>query len=182
MKTYLKQSWIDPRIKIKNSDKGKGMFAKAPINNGEVVTVWGGTIFTDEEKKKGLVKKHTASAIDEGLWIGSHLDEPDYPDQYLNHSCDPNIWMGDEVTLVARRDIQVGEEITADYALWSIDEDWVMDEECRCGSPLCRHKITGQDWKIPELQQRYKDHFTPFINQRIVFEGSGANKKHRQNW
>jgi hypothetical protein len=172
MKTYLKESWIDPRIETRQSSKGMGMFATAPIKEGEIVTIWGGTVFTNEEKEKGLVKKYTASRLDEDHWLGSALDEPDVDDQLLNHSCDPNIWMQDEVTFVARRDIEAGEEITADYSTWSIDENWVMDEECRCGSPLCRHRITGNDWKLPELQERYKDHFVPFINERIRLENS----------
>src|SRR4051794_18325559 len=37
-------------------------------------------------------------------------------DAYMNHSCDPNTWWQDDDTLVARRDIQVGEEVTYDYA------------------------------------------------------------------
>ena len=35
-------------------------------------------------------------------------------DEYLNHSCDANAWLEDEVTLTARRDIAAGEEITLD--------------------------------------------------------------------
>jgi hypothetical protein len=44
------------------------------------------------------------------------------PDHYLNHSCDPNVWMIDEVTLAARRDIAKGEEVVADYAMWDESE------------------------------------------------------------
>ncbi len=167
MKVYLKQSWLDPRIEVRTSSKGLGMFAVAPIKQGEVVSIWGGDVFTNYEKEAGVVKKYTASCIDEHHWLGSPSDAPDLPDQYLNHSCDPNLWLIDEITLVARRDISVGEEITADYSTWSIDETWVMDELCRCGSPLCRHRITGNDWKLKELQERYKGHFVPFINKRI---------------
>ena len=167
MKEYRKQSWIDPRVDLRQSTKGLGMFANASIKEGEVVTIWGGSVFTNKEKAAGKVKKYTASRLDENHWLGSHLDEPDVEDQYLNHSCDPNIWMTHEVTFVARRDIPTSEEITADYSTWSIDENWVMDEPCRCGRSLCRHSITGTDWKLPELQERYRGHFVPFINERI---------------
>ena len=84
----------------------------------------------------------------------------------MNHSCDPNIWMSDAFTLSARRRIEPGEELTADYALWLYDVDWVLDP-CRCGSPLCRGRVTGRDWQLPELQVRYAGHFTPFINRLI---------------
>ena len=167
MRSYAKESWIDPRVEVRESEKGKGMFTTAPIKEGEVVTIWGGSVFTNEEKKAGLVKKYTASRIDEGHWLGSNLDEPDSPDQYLNHSCDPNLWLIDEVTLVARRDIAADEELTADYSTWSVDESWIMDEPCRCGVPQCRHSVTGSDWKLKDLQERYRGHFVPFINERI---------------
>jgi hypothetical protein len=48
--------------------------------------------------------------------------------------------------------------ITADYALWEADERFVSRWECRCGSTLCRGRITGNDWKDKGLQERYKGH------------------------
>jgi SET domain-containing protein len=36
--------------------------------------------------------------------------------RYGNHSCDPNLWHADVVTITARRDIAAGEELTIDYA------------------------------------------------------------------
>jgi len=168
MKPYPKDSWIDPRIEIRTTaSMGKGMFAHEPIRAGECVIIWGGTVFTEEERKRGLIKKYTTSGIAEGLYLGSKLDDPDVPDQFMNHSCDPSLWMKDENTLMARRDIATGDEVTADYAMWTTDENWAMDEACRCGSSLCRTKVTGNDWKLNELRERYQGHFVPFINERI---------------
>lgn len=31
----------------------------------------------------------------------------------------------------------------------------------------CRGRITGNDWQLPELQERYGDHFLPYINDLI---------------
>ncbi len=76
--------------------------------------------------------------------------------------------MKDEVTLIARRDIKPDAELTLDYALIEADEDHVASWECVCGSPLCRKRYTGKDWRIPELQERYHNHFTPLINRRIA--------------
>jgi hypothetical protein len=75
--------------------------------------------------------------------------------------------MFDAVRLAARRDIAPGEELTADYALWLFDTDWMI-ENCRCGSPRCRGRISGDDWQIPVLQERYAGHFTPFLSDRIA--------------
>lgn len=85
----------------------------------------------------------------------------------LNHSCDSNLWLADEVTPVARRDIAPGEEITIDYALFTVQPEWALEQPCRCGADVCRHTITGNDWQRLEVQQRYYPHFSPFINARI---------------
>jgi len=45
--------------------------------------------------------------------------------------------MADEVTLVTRRPIGAGEELTADYALWEMDENWISQWRCQCGSVHC---------------------------------------------
>ena len=159
--------WIDPRVEIKESPiQGRGMFACERIRAGERVIVWGGTQFTCDEIRAGLARPHSIAAIDEDLYLADPADAGDSPDYFLNHSCDPNLWMSDAVTLVARRDIEPGEELTADYALWEDDENWTMPGACRCGSPGCRRVITGRDWRLPELE-RYKGHFSPFLNRRI---------------
>ncbi len=87
---------------------------------------------------------------------------------FMNHSCDPSVWMSSAVTLVARRDILPGEELTVDYALFEADEGFVAAWECGCRSPRCRSLITGVDWTNPELQERYQGHFSPLINKRIA--------------
>jgi hypothetical protein len=161
------ESWLDPRLEVKSSSiEGKGMFARARIDADQVVVLWGGTLFTEAEIQAGKANPHSIAAIDEGIYLADPVDAPASADYFLNHSCDPNVWMKDEITLVARRTIEPGEELTADYALWENDSTWVL-APCRCGSSLCRKKITGNDWQLPELQNRYGNHFTPFINQRI---------------
>ena len=72
----------------------------------------------------------------------------------------------DEVTVVARRAIAAGEEITGDYAVWEAGDNYVL-EPCNCGTNLCRGRITGGDWRRPELQKRYAGHFLPYIERRI---------------
>ncbi len=91
----------------------------------------------------------------------------------MNHSCDPNVWMIDEVTLVTRRLVDAGEELTADYVFWQADEDWIAPWQCNCGAERCRGSITGRDWRLAELQHRYNSHFSPFINRRIERSRAG---------
>jgi len=71
--------------------------------------------------------------------------------------------MSNEVTLVARRAIEPGEELTTDYALFELDRDWSARWRCRCGTPHCRGVVTGRDYELPELQERYGTHFHPAL-------------------
>jgi uncharacterized protein len=168
-KKYLRHSWIDPRIVIRPSPiQGLGSFALAAIAAGEVVTIWGGEVFTLAGVAAGKTKPGSVAAISETLLLASPAHGPDHPDQFLNHSCDPNVWMRDEITLIARRDIRPGEEVTADYAFWEWDEKRVLSWQCRCATLLCRGRITGRDWRRPDLQARYQGHFSPFIHARIA--------------
>ena len=174
-KEYKPTDWIDPRIEIRPSPiEGKGMFASAPIKQGEVVNIWGGAVLLTEDDiagnqaKKWQAKGYVWATIGEGLYLARLLreDEEDLTN-FINHSCDPNVWMQDEVTLVARQDIAVGQELTIDYALFEGTEDWVSPWKCHCGSELCRGSHTGTAWRRKELQIRYRNHFSPFICERI---------------
>jgi uncharacterized protein len=84
---------------------------------------------------------------------------------YGNHSCDPNLWWVSAYELAARRPVDSGDELTNDYATSSADADFVM--ECLCGSPLCRGVVTGDDWRRPELRERYGQHWVPALLTRI---------------
>ena len=75
----------------------------------------------------------------------------------------------DAVTLVARRPIAAGEEVTVDYATHTADLPWSMT--CSCGSPHCRRVVTHDDWRRPDVQARYAGHFSPFLNRRIAAGG-----------
>jgi SET domain-containing protein len=147
---------------------GTGTFTTSNISAGEVVWIFGGTLFAREDIDVGRSNKQTLMQIDDGLWLGNWVDEPLSDDYFINHSCDSNLWMKDEVTLVARRDISAGEEATMDYSMHFADPGWTMRNVCSCGSPLCRGTITGRDWMLKDLQERYRDHFSPLINGRIA--------------
>lgn len=148
---YLKESWTNQKVEEKESPlHGRGLFAKRPISAGEVVIVRGGQFVDKTAAETAKREGKAVQQIDKNL-----------------HSCDPNTWMGDEVTITARRDIQPSEELLIDYATFLIDDEWVMPGQCACSSSLCRHRITGFDWRRPDLQERYRGHFSPFINKRI---------------
>ena len=167
--SYLSSTWFHPNLFVKPSSiHGQGLFATAPIQAGTTIMVWGGTLYTRQDLSdiragKRKVPEFSYSFIEEDLLLAAPPDGMDY---YVNHCCDPSVWMADNVTVAARRDIEVGDEITGDYAVWETDKDYVLPP-CNCGSELCRGKVTGNDWMRPELQERYQGHFLPYISQRI---------------
>ncbi len=174
-KKPLAESLISPKIAFRETaDKGNGMFASEPISAGEAVLIWGGT-YTDRQgaeaaRRRGLL----AIQWDEDLF--SVEDPGDDPAYFINHSCDADTWMQGAFTLVARRDIAAGEEITADYALWeadNADHRYLSKWSCQCGAPDCRGRVTGNDWRLPPLQAKYQGHFSPLINKLITAQ----NKK-----
>lgn len=164
-RNYLPTTWYDPRAEVRPSSiHGVGMFASQPIHAGETLVRLGGMVMTVEEFQAytSEVSRYNAVQIGEA----AHLVDIPTALAGMNHSCDANLWMSDEVTVVARRDIAVGEELTQDYALYSTSPSWTI-KPCRCGAPVCRQVVTGSDWQLSVVQARYRDHFSPFLNERI---------------
>ncbi len=154
-------TWAHPALEVRESQvAGKGLFATQPIAQGTVVGQLSGRRVSTAELRE-LLKHPPVDTItiddDEHLVLSN---DPRPVIAYGNHSCDPNMWWIDAVTLEARRDIAAGDEVTSDYGT-STGVDFEM--QCTCGSPLCRGVVTGEDWKQPELQSRYGDHWIPTL-------------------
>lgn len=160
-------TWVNPKLELRSSStQGKGLFAVAPLVAGEAAVIWGGEYVDEVTAREAERAGKLIMQWDEDRFsVEERGDDDGY---FINHSCEPNLWMKDERTLVARRDIAAGEELTADYALWEADENYVSSWECRCGSSQCRRTVTGKDWQNPELQRAYAGHFSPLINKRIA--------------
>lgn len=162
----IKQDWKSPKVDIRNSPvEGKGLFANTDIERGEKIVVWGGN-YTDASGAE-LMRKNGKLVMQWDDDLYSYEDRADDDGYFINHSCDSNLWMADAYTLITSRDVKSGEELTVDYALFEADENYISKWECKCGSPLCRGRVTGVDWKKTDLQNRYKDHFSPLLNKRI---------------
>ncbi|WP_371870635.1 SET domain-containing protein [Isoptericola cucumis] len=163
-------TWLSPRALVGRSDiDGEGLFARDQILSGELVARFGGRLVSDA----GLADLFRAAAtsgtyvdtVSVGEAVNLVLPEGD-PLHAGNHGCEPTTWWADPYTLVARRDVAAGEELTLDYATITDDPGFVLD--CRCGSPRCRGRVTGRDWRLPELQRAYGDHWVPVLRRRIA--------------
>lgn len=143
---------------------GHTVVAVAPIKRGEIIVIWSGTLVDGEELSKlpASVKRYSLQ-VEENHYLVS-LSDCEPPD-FVNHCCQPNAGLSGQLTLVAMRDIQPGEEVSYDYAM---SDGSPYDEfECRCGSPLCRGRVAADDWKRPDLWVRYAGYFSPYLQRRI---------------
>jgi uncharacterized protein len=165
-------SWFSPKTEKRVSPiQGRGLFARAAIAAGEIVAVKGGTIM--DSAAFALVRDEVSPAeiqIEDGLYIApGSAEEVEANILCLNHSCDPNVGVRGQITFVAMRDIPAGAELTIDYAM--IDGDPAERMACSCGARECRKIITGSDWRLRALQQRYAGYFSRYIHDRFVADG-----------
>jgi SET domain-containing protein len=165
-RAYLPRSAIHPRLVTGPSRiAGTGVFAREAIRKGEQVMEFGGQLISREEMLSGNYRYRSIWPVAKDRFLALPLtDEELSLDEYLNHSCDANCWLEDEVTLSARRDIAAGEEITLDQGTWNIEDAYVEDRTaCTCGAADCRVVLTEEDWQLPAVQRRYAGHFHPMI-------------------
>lgn len=159
------KSVLSKKVVIRSSGiNNRGMFARENIKKGEIVYIKGGHILTKDEMFSSSVI-NSYLPISDDYYIGAiSPDEEPFIKLYNNHSCDPNCGVHGEVTFVAIRDIIIGEELTIDYAFID-NEDYSF--VCHCGSNSCRHIITGYDWKIKSIQEKYYPYFAQYLKDKI---------------
>ncbi len=166
---YPVHCWLTPRARVGPSHiEGKGLFATAELYECEIVMRLGGQLI-DDATLAALAPPYSSLTVDHGLHL---LLDPAHPVRYGNHSCDPNLWHTDAVTVVARRNIAPGEELTIDYATHTGIDTWTMI--CQCASPLCRGTVSGRDWRLPQLREAYGHHWSPPLLDRINSEPAGG--------
>ena len=162
-------SWLSPKAAVRESPiHGRGLFASAPFEAGEIVCVKGGAIFTRPALQPALGAAEIQIAED--LFIGPrNAAEREGSMIFSNHSCQPNIGVQGQIVFVAMRAIAAGEELTHD---WATTDDDDSSMECRCNAPTCRGIVTGQDWQRPGLQHKYRGYFSWYLARRIGSDGA----------
>ena len=116
----------------------KGRFATKKLITDEVVCVAGGFALSkkNSEWKTGLL-------IDDDFILQPPVNQG--YEAFINHSCDPNIYIDGQIVFRTLREITPDEELTIDYGSFMI-LDRVIIKNCRCNSLSCRKKIHGADY------------------------------------
>lgn len=136
-------------VEVKNSaTQGKGVFASKNFQKGDfVLTIDDSHVVADESK---LTPKQHAFELD---YVEDKIVIMQAPEKYINHSCDPNIFVKTENgirNIYAMRNIPKGNEIAYDYSINGNNEGTF---ECHCGSKSCRKIYQGNFFKLPQSLQ-----------------------------
>ncbi len=135
---------------VGSHDLGRGIFARNKISAGEFVLGFTGKIITLEEARAKGNEMGNPLQINFETYIDV---EP--PGLYINHSCEPNCGIVDDIKLIALRPIIASEELTFDYSttMWEPwDGAWKLS--CLCGSSRCRGTISSF-YDLPSDIQNY---------------------------
>jgi uncharacterized protein len=168
-------SYISPKaVKGQPSAiEGRGLVAAAAIARDEIVAIKGGHI-VDTATLKSLPEllRNSDVQIADGFHLVA-LEQAEYEPVmlFINHSCEPNVGFAGNIVLVAMRDIDPGEELTTDYALF---DNYDGEMKCQCRTSSCRTTIGGRDWQLTELQRRYGDYFSAYLLHRIRGMAGGS--------
>ena len=164
-------NFASPKLVVRShpEKRGRGVFAAAAIAKGEVLAIWGGELVTGARFRR--LSAHDRSfgfQVEDEVFLVTTSRRHDVAD-LVNHSCEPNAGLSGQITLVAMRDIAAGEEICFDYAM--TDSTPLLEFDCRCGSDLCRGRVSASDWRRPDLQRRYAGYFSAYLLRRIEQDG-----------
>jgi len=151
--------YLSEKLEVREAPEkgGKAVYSRLEIKKNEILAVWGGQVITLEQVLSLPQSEmgHTIQ-IHDALYLAP-LDMEE-PADFINHCCNPNAGVCGQITLVAMRDIEIGEEITFDYAM--ADSSSFDEFDCACGAENCRGRVSGDDWKRVELWSRYDGYFS----------------------
>ena len=163
-------NWLTPKAQMRvTPGKGSGGFAISKISKGEIVASFGGNVINQSE-----LTNYSADRVSRSLQLNSdtYLLSGDVPEagDMINHSCEPNCGIAGTSSVQTLRDIEIGEELSFDYAM--SDSSQYDEFTCACGKDECREKITGMDWQKKVLQAKYSKYFSAYIKSLIKLSHS----------
>jgi len=149
-KKFLPKVFLD-----KSMIHGQGLFAGEKIKaerriieyKGEKIPSGEGTVRSTEDEVLTYIFTLNDKYDIDGAVNGNEA-------RFANHSCDGNTYVDiirNRIWLIAKRDIEKGEEITYDY---SLDADDLL--ACKCGAKYCRGYMNEADDKRVKQALRKK--------------------------
>lgn len=149
--------FISPKLEVKDAEKGRGIFAMNPIDQGEALITFEGKIVNHPTK--------TTLQIDDG----KHLEGPGENDDFLNHSCTPNAYIDfTRCSLCALCAIPQGMEVTFNY----LTTEWDMANKftCQCEASHCVGFVRGFKYLTLEQRKAIEHLLSPFLHRKLLEE------------
>lgn len=140
-------------VKLLLSNNQKTLYAKRPYKAGEIFA---------EFKAKEIFSKPNYLTFQLGHDKHMMID-PEFL-QYMNHSCDPNVFFDiTAMNVITLKPIRQGEELTFFYP----STEWDMSQpfQCFCGSANCLGEIKGAAYLAKNVLNQYK--LSRFIQQQL---------------
>ena len=113
--------------------------------------------------RAGTTQQH-ATYLTVQTGIGKHITlQPEFL-QYINHSCEPNVFFDTtRMRLICIKRLQPGDELRFFYP----STEWEMAQPfvCNCGNNNCLQLINGASHLSPETLSKYR--LTDFILQQV---------------
>jgi uncharacterized protein len=160
-------SYRSPKTEVRTSGThGRGLFATKPIRKGEIVSVRGGHVLTQQmARRRPKPPGYWGYPIADGFVLAPVTKrETETVMMFLNHSCEPNVGIQGQIIFVAMRSIRSAEELTIDYAMFGADPKPML---CSCRTPSCRGVVTARDWQRRDLQRKYGSYFSSYLLGKI---------------
>lgn len=153
----------DPRIEVRQTHLGRGVFATQDIPEGTVISYIDGQIHFAQNESEVF-----ALAKDHAVPFGQHLYRNSFSTKavLLNHSCEPNCYVKEHFYVTTCAPVRKGEELRYSYSLFC-DSDWVNPEgSCLCGTDTCNGKILP--WRDLPVVQKKK--YLPYLADWILLK------------
>lgn len=161
--------WLTPKAKPDSSSIHRyGIFAIDLIKQSEPINVFGGIVVPRSEiyQYRELVS-HAGIQVSDDFFLVPSSEEEIKQQGIFNHSCEPNVGFNTSVTMVAMRDIQIGEELVMSYAFMETDFEAF---DCHCDSSFCRKTIDSNTWRDPDFQKQYGHYFSPYLKEKFLHQ------------
>ena len=134
----------------------KSVHARIDLMAGQVLSKFGAKEILDRPSYLTLQINQSQHIMLDPEWL-----------QYINHSCDPNLFFNYEKgEAIVLKPIQAGEEIAFFYP----STEWSMDRafDCHCKSWNCIGRIQGAEFLSSDILSNYQ--LSPYI-QGMILEG-----------
>jgi hypothetical protein len=145
---------------VKICNYGKCLISKKPLKKSEIVQEIRGKIVPWDKIPESEICY--VILIEDNKWMTIDTDA-----RYLNHSCDPNCIIDDELNIITVRSVKEGEELTISYNIVNENENpgpwdpkWTF--KCECGSINCQGiidkyvTIDGRAWYLGVYKESEK--------------------------